>query len=264
MFAIDPAVSKKICLLVPDDISVDEKKISAFIELAFFKPESPKSNIGKKVTFYPDMKINKLSIEKSDYLTYFHNDKIGDYLGAELKSFVAPQESAKENCIKFVKKYFGLPDLDPFHINYSINTRKKIIKVFTHPDALKIQLLSLFFVDDFKKELWQYKQIKKHAGFLCKTYKKLLLNTILSKEGIPLPGYKVNVTLKNTIYKLDLSVGYFLYMLQATELIKLKLKSAGNSDERKISISRNLKKYEPKIKDYIRIESKTKFEELGI
>lgn len=37
MFAIDPILAQKICLLVPDKVSIEEEKISGFIRLAFFR-----------------------------------------------------------------------------------------------------------------------------------------------------------------------------------------------------------------------------------
>jgi hypothetical protein len=52
MFAINPALSKKICVLVPDDISIEERKTSGFIKLAFMNSNSKNTKIGKQIVYY--------------------------------------------------------------------------------------------------------------------------------------------------------------------------------------------------------------------
>ena len=52
MFAHDADMMKKICLLVPDSMSIEENKTTAFIKLAYLNTNTPKMQIGKKIIYY--------------------------------------------------------------------------------------------------------------------------------------------------------------------------------------------------------------------
>lgn len=262
MFAIDTSLSKKICLLTPDDISIDEKKISAFIKLAFMNSNSPETSIGKQITFFPDIHVNRISTEKSDYHTLFHNNEIGENLGKKILSFVKPKK--KNYFIKFIKSSFGNTSNATNQIDYHINIKNRELAIYIHPETLKIQLLSLFFVDKYRKEFRLYKAIKDHVTYICEIYEKLLASTITDLEGIELHSVKLKINLKNTSCTLRQSVGYFLYMLQAAHLIGLEQEAGAPHSKRKILLTMTLENYKNQIKPYIYEKQKTAFEELRI
>ena len=61
MFAVDPILAQKICLLVPDKVSIEEEKISGFIRLAFFQEKAPE-NMVRLIRYYPDVEVHRISI----------------------------------------------------------------------------------------------------------------------------------------------------------------------------------------------------------
>jgi len=262
MFAIDPSLSEKICLLTPDDISIDEKKVSMFIKLAFMNRKSPETRIGKQIIFFPDVYVNRISTEKSDYHTFFHNNEIGQNLGNEILSFVKPTKM--KYFIKFNKSSFGKSTATSNQIDYHINIKNEELVVYIHPDALKIQLLSMFFVDEYKKEFRLYKAIKIHVTYICEIYEKLLLSTITSLEGIELHSFKLKVDLKNTFCTLRQSAGYFLYMLQAAKLIGLEQEADSEYSKRRIRLTMTLENYRDQVKPYIYEKKETAFGRLSI
>lgn len=78
MFAIDPILAQKICLLVPDKVSIEEEKISGFIRLAFFQEKAPE-NMVRLIRYYPDVEVHRTSPNKSDYYSYYHDNKLAHF-----------------------------------------------------------------------------------------------------------------------------------------------------------------------------------------
>ena len=263
MFAINPALSPKICVLVPDDISIEERKTSAFIKLAFLNYNSKSTKIGKQVVYYPDIEVNRLSNEKSDYHTYFHNNEIGVKLGEQIILFVKPKKFKKQ--LKIMKSNFGKPTIDPNVVDYYIDDASRTINAFVHVDTLKIQLLSLFFIEENRKEFRQTKAIKDHVSFMCEKYEEILLNTIAENEGLEVHRYSIKAALKGTeVCKLRQAVGYYLYMLQAIGLIGLEQNQELNASHRKIRISTNLDDCKTELNGLIYSKRTTEFGMLKI
>lgn len=80
-------------------------------------------------------------------------------------------------------------------------------------------------------------------------YRDILRNTVESLTGIDAENFKVSVSLKGTNCTLKQAVGYFLYMLQAANLISLVQISAVSPTTRKIQLSTHLDKYIRHIND---------------
>ena len=70
MFAGNKSLTSKICILFPDDISIEENKISAFIKLAFFNNNDTKNDKPNRIKYYPDIEIHRSSVNKSEYHTF--------------------------------------------------------------------------------------------------------------------------------------------------------------------------------------------------
>ena len=84
MFLSEEQMAKKTCLLVPDQIAVEEDKIGQFIKLAFL---SEASDV-KIITYYPRVEKNIISNEVMNWHTYFHKDMIGENLGKNIMEFL--------------------------------------------------------------------------------------------------------------------------------------------------------------------------------
>lgn len=262
MFAINPRLSSKICLLVPDDIAIEEKKVTSFIKLAFNNDKAITTKIKKEITYYPDLKVYRNSPNKCDYYTYFHNNEIGENLGNKIISFVKEENSQRE--IKFTRSKFGNPIKEENIVTYFIDKRKRNVKVFIYIYVLKVQLLGLFFVKENRTEFRKIKLLKDHIGFIVKIYKKILLNTIAEIEGIDLGDCSIKIeVIDSEICNLRQIVGYYLYILQAIGLIYLE-QEKNQGEKRKIRITKELDEYEKEVTDLINEKCVTEFGRLDI
>lgn len=104
MFAGNKSLTSKICILFPDDISIEENKISVFIKLAFFNNNHTKNDKPNRIKYYPDIEIHRSSVNKSEYHTFFHENKIGDVLGQKVLKYVKKEKTA--NCNSKLKQIF--------------------------------------------------------------------------------------------------------------------------------------------------------------
>lgn len=256
MFAINPSLAPKICILTPDDIAIDERKITGFISGAFMGKKAKSNRIGGQITYYPDIEIKRRSPEKSDYYTYFHNNQIGENLGQQILSF-AQLPSSKQKIV-FAKKIFGKPTTTTEKVDYEINNDERKISIMIHPEALKIHLFSMFFVGEFRTEYRKVKKISEHVTYIINEYEKMLLNTIAEIEGIDLTGYSINCCIKESVCKLRPAVGYYLYMLQAARLIALEQQNE-DDERRKIRITTELDLYSQEFTKMIKKKSETAF-----
>lgn len=245
MFAIDPILAHKICLLVPDEVSIEEEKISGFIKLAFFKKDAPETKV-HVIRYYPDVEIHRTSPNKSDYHSFFHDDKIGAFLGRDLDAFLIDDKPQKR--IRFRQNRFQTSNADPSIVDYTISSKRKAVTVSTHIGSLKIHLLSMLGVDSVRKGLREEKEIRKHVNFLYDTYRDILLNTVGTLSGKSVEGYQLNVSLKGTNCTLKQAIGYFLYMLQAADLIRLVQESDPSPSIRKVRFAAALDRYGSRVK----------------
>lgn len=244
MFAINPNLASKICLLVPDSNSIEEEKISGFIGLAFLNKSAPKTKV-HVIRYYPDVEIHRFSPNKSDYYCYFHNNVIGPFLATALNDFL--KEESAQKTITFSNNRFLSPSQSTHVVDYHISDEHKTVNINTHIDPLKIHLMALLGLEPVRKELRVDVEIREHVATLCEFYKDILRNTIEYITGNNVRGYQVKVSLKGSDCSLRQAVGYFLYMLQATRLIALIQKKDTTPTVRKVQLSAALEKYEKSI-----------------
>lgn len=256
MFAINPSLASKICVLTPDDIAIDERKITGFISGAFMGKKASSNRIGAQIIFYPDIEVKRRSSEKSDYYTYFHNNQIGAHLGRQIISFATPTSQLKK--VAFARNSYGKSSAAPERVNYEIDPEQQKILISIHPDALKIQLLSMFFVGEFRTEYRKVKKISEHVTYIVNQYEKILLNTVSEIEGIDLNGFALECCLKESVCKLRSAVGYYLYMLQAARLIALEQQDE-TDERRKIRITTEMDQIGTVFPEYIKTRQETAF-----
>lgn len=246
MFAIDPELAQKIVLLVPDTISVEEDKISGFIQLAFRKDDAPETKV-HVIRYYPDVEVHRSSQYKSEYYSYFHEDRIGTFLDEALKAFLTDRVISRT--ISFSRSRSSDPQCSPDTVRYHLSSKNQDegIRVNTHVDTLKIHLLALLELEHVRKQLREEREIREHVNFLCTEYKSILRNTIEMLTGMDAGDFTVKVFLKGTDCTLNQAVGYFLYMLQATELIELIQTHAKQPTIRKVQFSTEINQYKESI-----------------
>lgn len=258
MLAGNKSLTSKICILVPDDISIEENKISAFIQLAFFNYKDTQNDKPKKIKYYPDIEIHRSSVNKSQYHTFFHENKIGDILGQKVLKFVKKEKAYRK--IEIKRRKFDKVWSDTDVISYAVFEADKKVSVSIYADALKIQLLSMFTVESFRSEFRKEKPIKDHVTYIEDNYRKILLDSICNIAGINSNKYSLNVELVGINgCNLRQAIGYFIYMLQATELIGLEQLSEEDCNKRKIRIKEQMESCISDFKDYIYTNPETVF-----
>lgn len=258
MFASNPLLTQKVCVLFPDDISVEEKKISTFLQLAFFNNLDSKNEKPTKLKYYPDIEPHRSSSYKSEYHTYFHENKIGENLGKNILGFVGNIERNKS--IDFKEGQYGKTSSNKNLVSYAVSNKNKKIEVSINPDTLKMQLMAMFAVETFRTEFRKEKTISEHVSFIEKNYKEILLNSICYITGLDSNEFSLNIKVFGVEkYKFRQAVGYFLYMLQAIDLIGLEQLSDTSDDKRKIRIKETFDSYISEFKTYIYEKPKTVF-----
>ena len=240
MFASNPSLAGKVCMLVSDPLAIEGDKTGSFIKLSFLNKRSPHPSV-KLIRYYPDIEIYRFSENKSDYHTYFHNNKIGDCLAKEISSFITPNITTKN--IVFRKKVYGKATNSSEIVDYSISDEKGSVFLDLHIDTLKIQLLSILFLDEIRRELRKAKSIQKHVLYLLKIFQSLLLNTVSEIEGKNLNEYTAKINIKDSSCEIKQAIGYFLYMLQAAKIIGMEQKYDEKPEVRKIRFSTVLDQY---------------------
>lgn len=261
MFAIDASLANKTCLLVSDTISIEEDKVGKFIQLAFLKEDVPETKV-HLIRYYPDTEIQRTSPNKSDYHTFFHNDMIGDVLGKKIMDFLHSFAQQKKICFK--RNRYGSESKDVRVVDYHEYSANKELRVSVHIEALKIQLLSLLALDEIRRELREEKEIHEHVTCLMSWYSKLLRNTIETQEGKAYTDCEMKVFLKDTNCSLRQAVGYFLYMLQATNLIRLVQKDETIPTVRKVQFNTAMEQYKDIAGQCIKEGKISEFGRLGI
>lgn len=213
IFATNEILKDKLCLLVPDEFSVEENKISSFLYLAFFRK---KSDI-KKIVFYPSTEVWRSSVYKSNFKTRFLNDEIGQNLAKNIQDVIKKQKTINPN-IKIVRAKFNKHSNDIDVISYMYNRLTRQIDLSISGDIIKWQVISLFNIDEFRTEIRKNKTISEHVTYLVNFYKEALKNTLEYKEGYSID--KVNIIVKGTTLNIRNIVAYLLYLLQAMNKIE--------------------------------------------
>ncbi|QEK13479.1 hypothetical protein FQB35_15085 [Crassaminicella thermophila] len=217
LFASNEEITKKICLLVPDKYNVEEKKLSKFIELAFLKRKPSIHTI----YYYPIVKENKISLTKSDYHTYFYNDKIGKNLSNNIKRFI-DNDSNKTVDLHIKESKFNGHIKD--YLTYHVNKKNKKINIYLPIEVIKSQIISLFNIKEFTRKLRSIDNIKDVVNEVQKLYEDILSNTIGELKGLIIDEYKLYYNVINESQpklRLRQTIGYILYILQAMDMIEL-------------------------------------------
>ena len=262
VFASDPAVAPRVCILVPDENAIDENKVSGFIYLSFLADAVKKNKIGKEIRFYPDVKVHRISGEKSDYYTYFHNDEIGDTLGRKIIDFIC--FGKKERTIKFKQNKYRSHTTDPDNIDFFIDSENKEVKLYISANALKYQLISMIQLDDIEAELEKHKKIHGHVTYITHEIKKILLDTISSMCGYNLSSFNLTIKIKDdTACSFNQAIGLFLFMMQAIGGIKMEPDSE-DATLRNIKVANALRKYKSALSGYLYVKKESKYGKMRI
>ncbi|EGT4598817.1 hypothetical protein [Clostridioides difficile] len=217
VFASNKNLYKKICILSANELNIEENKLSGFIELAFSR-----SNLNiPNIEFYPNVDVNVISDNISNYHTFFPNKSIGYNLGRKITKFVEDNVQ-KEIELSYEKSRYGSSLIEKN--SYYIDKSKKEIYYYVDYKLLKHYIIALFSIDEFKSEIRRSSDMKQSIYITERWYKQLVKDTICEKEGIKLDKYEDKFRIKGYSIeniKIEVGVAYILYVLHSIKLIKL-------------------------------------------
>lgn len=251
VFASNKRITKKICLITPNEINVEENKISEFISLAFIKKSTGIHNI----EFYPVVKQNRISNYTGNYYTRFLNNRIGKTLSDNIEKFI--KENTNNTISLYLKKVPRNNNNKNYKNYYRINNNKKKIIFYVDYNYLKYYIISLFSIPEFRSEIRKKNNIKDSVQVVVKWYIEILKNTISEKEGKDTSKYGCTFIFPEEIISnttIQISIAYILYALHALELIILPKKS------KSFVIKQQFKNYYKKTECIV---EKSKYKDLG-
>lgn len=215
-FASNEMLKGKICVLEPDSTGIEERKISAFLELAFFGADSQI----RRIIYYPEVYSFEISEKHIEKRTNFANNTITPILGNKICSFI--EYSKLKLNIRFRKMRFGKIDNDVGVISYSVNDDE--LQVHVSGQVVLYQVMGLLTINDIRKELRKKKKLYEHIDFVCNQYKNIMHHTIQKK--LKSDTHYILILIKEINVQLREVIAYSLYMLQALDLIAI-LKEGG-------------------------------------
>ena len=210
-FASNEMLKDKMCVLEPDSTGIEERKISAFLELAFFSTDSKI----RRIVYYPEVYSFEISEKHVEKRTNFVNNTITPILGDKICSFI--DYCKLELDIRFEKMKFGKINNSVGVISYSKNGNE--LQVYVSGQVILYQVMGLLSINDIRKQLRKKKRLYEHIDFVCGQYKNILHHTI--QEKLKSETNTIWVSVKEINVELRDVIAYSLYMLQALELISI-------------------------------------------
>ncbi|SDB24959.1 hypothetical protein SAMN02910317_01202 [Ruminococcaceae bacterium FB2012] len=239
LFAGNDSLKSKIYVITPDNISIEEDKISGFIKLAFFK-HGDNDQLNEPIIFYPDTIVNKTSEYKSEYYTFFHNNQISSNLGRKIDEIIKPINSSKIIQIRNSKN--GIFSSNYNSLDYYIDRNKKIIIISIGQFNLRFFLYSAMCQKECMKELGKSKLLKDHVSYIEDYCYQLLNNSVSHYSGTILKDYTVKCLIKDfPTYTFRESIGLFFYILQAIGYIGIVNEDEKEPEIRKLTFSSSMR-----------------------
>ncbi|MCM1044971.1 MAG: hypothetical protein NC417_05640 [Candidatus Gastranaerophilales bacterium] len=223
-----PDAQKKTCLLVPDEMAVEEDKLGAFLRAAF---GDTYVNILK---FYPQIKRNKISQNVFHWLTFFHQNEIGKELGANIRDFIDKNIGKRGVCFTVNKS-----DIVQGEIYYKIEEDHLQIEI--QPRMLMFCFAAILNCAEYESEFFS------KAGYtvleiekrVVDWLKETFINSIAEKVGKKAFYCSIKVNTNIEQMSVNRAIGMILYLFSAAELLSIK-KSADYKTTNRIVISKKM------------------------
>jgi len=205
-----PEAQKKTCLLIPDEMAVEEDKLGAFLRLAF-------SNTDVKILkFYPQIMHNKISENVFQWFTFFNHNKIGKELGANIQNFIC--RNVDKRGIYFTANKL---DIREGKIYYKIEDCKLQIEI--QPRMLMICFASILNCPEYESEFFS------KAGYtvleiekkVVEWLEKIFINTIAEKIGDKALNCSIKIHTNIDKMSANRAIGMILYLFSAADLLSI-------------------------------------------
>ena len=229
IFATNPIVRKKMCILIPNEYCIDGKSISNFLRLAFFR----NNNDIFRIEYFPETSIYYQSENVSRYHTKFYDNKIGDRLGKSIDTYIS-RYTKKNIKLKISRVLYG--KINSEDNTYKIDDNKKKVEVYFNIETIKYYVYSLFTINEYRREIRKTTTINECVNRTIQWFYEILFNTISEKADSIIDGYKIVCSI-NDFYKIDIKfkqvIAYSLYVLDGIGFIDLPF-------NKRLSISKNI------------------------
>lgn len=218
LFLSDPDSIYKTCLLIPDVMSVEEKKYGNFMRLAYSKHD-PKLRC---ITFYPRVEENVISEYVRNWHTYFVNDTIGEHLGNEIRGFLDGVVNYNRLCFTRSSEQKHNGDIY-YKITYNKAKNRKILKIQAYPAVLQMCMYAAMNIIEVNDGIFgtQYHKIKYYVKYLTSVLKELFINTVQEIEGIRVCDCEITPISNMKDIAISNIVGLSLYLAQAAGFIEM-------------------------------------------
>lgn len=253
VFASNKNTRNKIAVLCAEELSIDEDKIGFFSKISFFKHQLP--NKATKITFNPDMIVNKISRNKSDYYTYFHNNEIGENLWNKIATFLDNDNVQLNFLIK--KKRFNLGEIKN-SVEYFVYGRN-YVDIGIKLEHLPVQICCILGNSNIKKELRNTHKLHEIVSIIQEEYFKVLFSTIRMLEFKDLNFDCKRVFCNYNDVRIREAIALCIYLLQASEFIDLVCIDCNDTSKRKIVIKENLRFFYEHNKNFLCEIKKSEF-----
>lgn len=158
---------EKTCLLVPDEVAVEEDKLGQFIRLSFLRDPYPV----KVITYYPSLEQHIRSENVKYWHTYFYKNTIGDNLGKQIIDFL--KNSDVDYGIRFTQTTNKIKEQ---YIYYKVEKKNGILTIRVLPRVLLICVAGIFNIKDCETEIFgsEKRELKKFVELIIKWLKFIL------------------------------------------------------------------------------------------
>lgn len=220
VFASNEYLNGKICILEPDNIDVEEEKLTSFLKLAYFRKGS---NL-EKIIFYPETYSYPISKNHIEIRTKFLDNSIKPVLSNKIKKFIDKDFKSGLVESKFLKCKYGKVSSDIYEVNYK--NASKGVDVFVSSKLFLHHIMSLFLIKEFRNTLREEKELFEHITYILITYKSIIQNTISEVEGKKIDN--ININIKELSIDDRTICAFSLYMLQALDYVEIKTIASDN------------------------------------
>lgn len=217
-FASNEFLVNKICVLEPDSTGIEERKISSFLELAYFGDGSTI----ERITYYPQVYPYRISKDHIEKHTNFVNNKITPILGGKVNRFI--EKCNAELDIRFEKMLYKKINYDKGVVSYALENNRGL--VYVPGRVVLYQVMGLLNCDEIRASIRKFDKLHSHISFLDKQYRNVMMTTIQGKEVHEIVG--VDVIVKETNKDVREVIAYSLYMMQALGLISIQTRNGLN------------------------------------
>jgi hypothetical protein len=221
MLASNKSIASKLLILHPDVDSVEERKISSFIDLAFYG-DNPVLSKESAILFHPSLVKNYETNDRYVYHTSFPNNlSIASRTTDSIDAFLDQPEIQPMSKIKFKELTFDKPSTYKPHI-VDFYKDKDTVNVYISPMAMRALLLSVLSLDFIRSRLTASTSMSTLLTTFESEFEKIVLATIKFKTGVNFNNIKISIKgIELSTYQ-DRSttdyrktIGLFIYLLKA-------------------------------------------------